>query len=282
MLAVMAAAGCQPVQTQFKELPPPVKDGVPMKPVNTVTKLVGKEYRLIVRLRMMAIEVPIGTVSDSEELWSYLDEEPIRTRFTAGLTRNGMRIGIGKYESWKDIATIFNRMTGRKVKERSMINVPGDPVSVIIRQDQPERIIFTSNEDGTISGADYPKGDYILKFNFTLNEDDPSQIRVTGVPVIRSKHRKTTIIRTVGKPMIIQQPVLYSFRSLMFQLPLDSRDFIVIGPGIESRRDSSVGYHFLVKQREGIELETVVVILPEVFAAEVKKSDPLPLPKKPK
>lgn len=279
-ILILTLTGCQPAQppTRFRDMAPPSKDGVPMKAVNADTSLAGKKYRIIIRLRMIAVEMPIGTVSDSEELWSYLNEEAIRPRFTAGLTRNGIRLGIGKNKSWQDIATLLNRMTGQQVKERSMICMPGNPVSIVIRQGQPERIIFAANEDGTISGSDYPAGDYIFTFNFTLNEDDPSRIMVTGAPVIRSKHRETKIIKTFGKPMVVQQPILYSFRSLMVQFPIASRDFIVLGPGVESRRNSSVGHHFLVKQREGIELETVIIVMPEVFAAEIRKPKPLKLP----
>ncbi len=281
MLAALSVTGCPATRQsvrQFEDISPPSKNGVPMTAVNSDTNLAGKKYRFIVRLRMVAIELPIGTVSDSEELWSYLNEEVIKPRFTAGLTRNGIRMGIGKYESWKDIASLLNRMTGQQVKETSMMCLPGNPVSVIIRQDEPERIIFAANEDGTISGADYPEGDYIFTFNFTLNGDDPSQLMVTGSPVIRSKYRETNIIKTFGKPMVVQQPIIYSFPSLTVQFPIASRDFLLLGPGIESRRNSSVGHHFLVKQREGIELETVVVIMPEVFAAEIEKPKPLVLP----
>ena len=275
MLAMAAAAtavGCQQGEP-LSTLPPPLKNGQPMMPVDTHTKLEKKRYTLIIRLRMITIEVPLGTVSDSEELWSYLDEEPVQAAYAAALGRNGVRIGAGRFEAWADIAKIFTRLTGRKVKERSLLTLPADPFSIILKPRQGSKTIFTSNEDDTLSGADYPPGDYLMAFSFTLDEDDPSRVIASAVPQVRSTQHKPTLVNSPAGPMIVHKPSLYPFRSMQFQLALESKDFIVIGPGIESRRKSSVGHHFFVKTNEGVEFETVFVVLPEVFAAEIHRND---------
>ena len=51
---------------------------------------------------------------------------------------------------------------------------------------------------------------------------------------------------------------------------MPAKGFLVIGPGANARNPTSVGYHFLVKKRQGMEFETLLVLVPEVFAAPLR------------
>lgn len=251
---------------------PATQSGTVMQPVAPGAKLPAEGYLLAVRLRMVSIEVPYGVASGSEDLWRYVDEEPVAA-MEGLLGRNGLRVGHGKSQAWPEITRALTKMTGQKMEEASMLVLPGDVVPIILKQYQPEQTIFLSYRDHTLSGQDYPAGDCILCFVCTLDQDDPTQVCMTAMPQIRSTVREQQITEENGQYMMVLKPTVFSMPSLTFRLNVPSRDFLVIGAGAQSRRSTSLAHSFLVKQRDGMSFETVLVVMPEVFAAPVKRGD---------
>jgi hypothetical protein len=221
----------------------------------------------MVRLNIASIEIPAGIASESEPLWSYLNEESVNLVRTPVLGFNGLRIGIGNNSVWPDIAELLKQMTGRRVIESVAVAVPGRPLPIVLKQYRGEQTLFLFREDRTISGMDYPSGEQILMMVCTLNEDDPSQVLITAVPQIRTIQRKSHFIQQDGKYMMVSQPEEYPLTPLTFQVLLPSNDFLMIGAGTESGRTTSVGHSFLIKDKDGLEFETLLIIKPEVFAA---------------
>lgn len=245
--------------------PPATMPGVTSLPTNT------KDYTLLVQYHLMSIEVPIGTVSGSEELWSYLDEEKVSVERSTVLGRNGLRIGLAKANHWEDLRKILVRMTGRALTESTAMTLPGSVYPVTLKTGQAVQTIFVSHEDRTLSGSDYPAGDNAIVLSCTLNQDDPSMVMLTGVPQIRTAERQWQIVSEGGHMSMVAAPVVFSFEPLTFRLPLTSKDVIILGPGGEARRPFSLGKHFLIRQREGIDFETVIVLIPEVLAEPTKR-----------
>jgi len=218
-------------------------------------------------LQIVTFEVPAGTASASEQIWSYLDEESIGVQQGLSLARNGIRMGLGREEDWPDLARILRRMTGRQVSNTTVTALPGAAVSVELKQRQPTQTIFTFYDDRTLSGADYPAGDNLLMIACTLDEDDPTIVRITGLPQIRSTYRRPTVLNKPDGPMIVEKPVTYDLHSLLFQVSVESKDVLVIGPNSEAQRRWSAGRNFLVTEKDGVPFETVQLLIPEVFEA---------------
>ena len=229
-------------------------------------------YVLTVRLQLSSIEVPIGTVSSSEEIWSYLDEESVRQVHSPSMGLNGVRIGRGSKDSWGDVARILRRMTGRRLGESTMLVPPGQAVPIVLKRAAPSQTIFIFNDDRTFGGEDFPPGDYLMTIVCTLDEDDPSKALITGVPQIRTARGKTRFVESGGGLLMLSRPALHTLSAMTFQVTVPSNDFLVIGPGSQSQRPSSIGNKFLVKTKDGIEFETVVVIRIEVLAAPISRS----------
>jgi len=227
-------------------------------------------HRLVVTMRVASIEVPVGTASGSEEIWSYLDEEPVRAVRSANLGRNGLRVGLGKLGTWPDLARIFKRMTGRSPEQKMVACIPGNPLPVVLKERREARTVFTFHDDRTLSGRDYPAGDYLLAVVCTLDEDNPSEILLTAMPQVRSSRRSTHYVMGDRGPRIVTRPEVFGFPQLTFQLRVPGESFLVIGPGANARNPTSVGHHFLVKKKQGMEFETLLVLIPEVLAAPVK------------
>jgi len=179
-------------------------------------------------VKVTSIEVPVGTASGSEEIWSYLDEERTKAFHSATLGRNGMRVGLADAASWPDLARILKKMTGRKLSEESYTAIPGQPFPIELRTNLPAQTIFTSYSDRTLSGSDYPPGDNLLTLNITLDENDSSRMIVTALPQIRSTQRSTDIVRQDSGFVFAEHPVTYSFSPAMFQFAMKDKDIIYI------------------------------------------------------
>jgi len=229
-----------------------------------------KSYVLLVRLHLSSVEVPVGTVSSSEDLWSYLDEEPIEEIRGPVMGLNGLRAGLGRADGWADIARVLKDMTGQAIKVSTMLSPPARPVPITIKMAQPAQTIFMFRSDGTVFGFDYPPGDNVLTLYCTLNEDDPSELLITCTPQIRTSHKGPKFIKSAGGLTMVNRPTYFSLANLTFRARVPSGDFLIVGPGANSDRPTSAGYNFLVKHKGGVAFEIVLIIKPEVFATQVR------------
>ena len=226
---------------------------------------------VILQIKLTSIEVPVGTASESEEIWNYLDEERAQAGHAATLGRNGMRVGLAKGSTWKDLARILQKMTGQTLAEQNFAALPGQPFQVELKTFLDPQTIFTSYADRTLSGADYPSGDNLLVLSVTLDETNTSRMIVTAMPQIRSTHRVQDIVTdNTGRLTFVDHPVLYSFRPATFQTSMSDDEILVIGPGAESRRPTSIGYHFLLHEKQQLQFETVLVVSIRAVKASVK------------
>ena len=274
--AVGMLAGCPPLTgLEGDPNPPPASPEAPKMPgrgsdPNTGETPEPKRVRLVVTVRVTAVNVPLGMASGSEEIWSYLDEEPIRLHRAANLGRNGFRVGLGRKGSWPDLARVLKRLTGRAPKQQVTAAVPGDPMPIVLKERQEPRTIFTFHDDRTLSGQDYPAGDYILAVACTLNEDDASRLLLTAMPQVRTTRRKAGFEMGKKGPAMVMKAQVFNFPEMTFQLLVPADGYLVIGPGINARNPVSIGHHFLTHEREGIEFETLLVLHPKVLAAPLK------------
>ncbi len=266
VLALLLVVGCQE--------PPNVSGTTP----EGLGKIPGSDrktghkshYHLLVMLQMASFEVPLGAASASEQIWSYLDEESVDIERGVSLGRNGFRVGVGRKEDFPDLGRMLKQMTGQRYRESTATILTGRPVQIELKKMQTRQTVFTIYEDGTVTGMDYPAGGNLLTITCTLNEDDPSVIRITAVPQIRSAARKPRVVDNGGVLMIANRPTVYSFHPLTFQVSIPSGDFLVIGPNSASRRKWSPGRAFLLREKEGIPFETVQVLTPEVYAVPAR------------
>lgn len=229
-----------------------------------------KRFILFVRMRMVTVELPLGTVSGSEDIWSYLDEEAVRAVRSATMARNGMRVGLGRADAWEDVAKILKKLTGREITHTSVQSWANRPMPIVLKTNMPVQTIFVSHEDLTLSGADYPPGENLLTLTFGVDDDDPSTVLLAGVPQVRTLRRTTRFVQGPGGFRMVEKPTFFSFDEMAFRVTVPKGRFLVVGPNAASRRSSSVGYHFLIRRKEGIEFETMLVMFPQVLAAEIE------------
>jgi len=225
---------------------------------------VGKPPRLpeVIRMDILYVEVPAGQASGSEEIWSYLDEEPVGAERLASLGRNGIRVGLGRSGSDADIVRVLKRITGQSLGRRVMVGRRGTPHHVVLKRGMGVQTVFGFHADRTLSGSDMPPGDNVLTVVCTVDEDNAGRIILTGMPQVRSSRIKTHFLNEPAGVRILNRPVMFGFEDMMFQMPMAPGEFLVIGPGAASRRPHSVGRYFFIRKKQGVDFEVVLVLTP--------------------
>lgn len=271
----LLAASCRPADESLRPpLPPPVVNGVSATPLSDLPGRRGDARRaLVVRHRVISVQLPLGAASETEDLWSYVNEEPAGSRRGPCLARNGMRVGLGREADWPEIARILRRLTGQRLARARMIAKPGDPLSISLKKGQDTQPIFMFRPDGTLFGNDYPPGDYLMVLTAGIDFDNPRTVLISGAPVIRSRYRRRQYVKGHAGYMLTSNPVYYRLEDMAFQFNVPPGGFLMIGPGPEVARSSSPGSRFLVKSKQGERFETLLVIAPEVFSVRVRVVD---------
>jgi hypothetical protein len=268
-LAIATIAGCgDPVE------PPTIIESAPTRaavtavkpvaqPVQPVEPIGTKRTRYTTYVRFGIVEVPTGIASGSEELWSYLDEEPVSKKAKL-LGLNGLRVGVARAEVWDDLKRVLTEMTGQEYRSKSLSIPRGQNPAVTLKSKQPVQTIFTYHPDGSLSGRDYPPGNDMLRISPTIDTENMNRVLFTIIPQIQTTKEKLTVEYDGDKPRIAEKPVLISLDHLQFQLWVKQGDFLVIGPGIQARRKSSIGKFFLTQRRNGVLFETVLILQPSI------------------
>ncbi len=270
-------AGCRPGDQPLRSpLPPPTVNGVPAVPLREMApRPAGDEaLAVVLRHRIVSFELPLGSASASEELWSYIDEEPAGARRGPCLARNGIRVGLGREGDWPEIARLLRGMTAQRQSRASMVARPGHPASVTLKKGQPAQTIFLFRDDGTLFGNDYPPGDNLLVLTARVNLDRPDDVHLSGAPVVRSRYRQQRYERGPEGFLLTAKPIHYRLEELAFHFTVPRGRFVLVGPGPQADRATSAGHRFFVHQRRGERFEALLLIVPEAFAAAVRPTEP--------
>ena len=92
---------------------------------------------------------------------------------------------------------------------------------------------------------------------------------ITGVPQIRSSHRASAMVRHDGALTAVSRYLRKPFTPLTFRALVPPKGFLVIGPSREVAREYTLGNRFFIEMRDGLQFETVLILLPEVIRKPV-------------
>lgn len=229
-----------------------------------------KKFVDMVKIRVGTIEVPAGSASRSGKLWNYLDEEPVALKSSV-LGLNGFRVGLGIEETWPEVMRALKELTAKTVKMTDIQTAPGQPAPVVVQEKRPVQTIFSYTDKGFLKGSDYPPGDNLLLLCPTINEYDRDSVLLTIQPQIRTTRHYRLPTTKDGYTTLVRRPKIFDFTSMTFSLKVSKGDFLIIGPGAQSSRPSSMGHHFLTRKKGGITFETVLVLRPELTRVEFKE-----------
>lgn len=222
----------------------------------------------MVKVHVAVVEVPMGATSESTILWALLDRRIMAMDEAISLADNGLQIGVGKRADWGRLDDVLTDMSGRQYEPTTIIGAPEAPVPIVVQEHRTGRTVFLVHMDDTLSGLDYPPGQYILSLLFTADPDGRT-LTVTGLPQVQSTRRRPMIVGEEGSAAMVNRATTYSLYPLTFQMRVTAGDFIVIGASERITRASSAGRAFLARDRNGVPVETILVITPEIVTREI-------------
>ena len=274
LLAPVVWPGCRPDGTPLN-LPRPAADPLPRPLSPPLASQPAQpselpQFRSVIALQILRVELPVGTVNASEQLWNYLNEEPVAVNRSAEVGRNGLRIGLGEGAAWGDVAGMFQKLTGRPLAPTRAFAWPGTVMDVLARKDRPAQSIFLFYSDKTRAGSDYPPGDNVFAVACTVDETNPQGVILTGVPQIRSSQADFQPARPDVRMGVISPYTRTPFTPLTFRVTIPPKGFLVIAPARAALNTSTLGHHFLIEQRDGLSFETVLIVLPEVIRKPIR------------
>ena len=218
----------------------------------------------VLRLRVAAVDVPIGLSSASEDVWSAVDEDVVSPVRSINFTANGLRVGVGSPEQWDRLVGALGKLAGQPVRQSITVGALSQPITVALKERQGPRTLFIVYRDGTLSGRDIPAGDYLLAILYATKPGQPDQLTITGQPQIRSQRRHARISNVEGRTSVTRRPTLTGLESMTFQLTIPTGSFILIGPSGRASEPNTVGHQFLVKTKGGLPVETLLILIPEI------------------
>lgn len=240
----------------------------------------------MVHLYAAAIELPLGASTGSEKIWSRLDCKSFDPACLERMNLNGIRVGICRKADWPELANVLNQFEGRMLKSNITAALPGKPMSVIIGRHKTPRTIFLFRQDQTLAGKDYLPGDKLLQIKCSIRNRKRTDLMVSVIPQIQLLKEKMTYVRDANRYSVRSKRTIHSFYSLAWNVPISSKDFIIIGPASAANRSLSAGRHFFFHESKGLKYETLLILMPDVIHAtqgitrKAGKLKPLTLPKK--
>lgn len=269
LLGLSGCKGSDDLRTDQPATPPrpPRMPGAPdPKQVDPNQPMVTRYF---IRVQLGTVEVPIGQASGSQELWDLLDEEPVSLK-AAALGLNGLRIGLCRQDAWEDLQAVIEKMTGNLYRSLNLQITTQKPMPIVVKSNQPVQTMFMYRDDKTLNGRDFPPGDNLFTLSCSLNpKDEDDTIFLTAVPQVRTTKRYAQWVETVpGVPQLMDRPMVLPIEELLVQVPIQSGDILLVGPGVNARRTSSVGHHFLTVTRDGVPHETLLIL--QIFLVEIQ------------
>ena len=81
----------------------------------------------------------------------------------------------------------------------------------------------------------------------------------------------TRLVRSASGVVYTHEPIAVPIDSLEFAARVPEGHYLIIGPGAAARRSTSPGHQFLTSEIEGLRYESLLVLVPQVYVAEVSR-----------
>ena len=217
----------------------------------------------IVNLYVYRVELPVGSTAGSSTLWALVDQPDMSPHQLDMLESNGIRFGIGQQDDWDSLQDVVANLSGAQLEPLGLAALRTSAVPICLQEVGESRTIFLVHPDDTVSGEDYPPAEYCLTFLFTPGPDAASQT-VTGVPQIQTLARRPVIETVNGQADFVSRPTVSTLNPLTFQFTLGKRGFMLIAPGDDIDRPTSLGRSLFIRDRDGVPVETLLLVFAEI------------------
>lgn len=222
-----------------------------------------------VKIGIWTFRVPLGQLSKNKALWSCLDEE--RTALKSKiLGLNGIRVGVGGKGDLEKVDKILKTMMASNYSKSVLQIFNNKSGAIVVGRNMPAQTIFLYSGSKGIAGNDYPPGDNLIRISAAADSSSADKSLLTITPEIRSDKTELQIVREHGTARLEEVPLRFPFKVVRFQLKMTNGEFIIIAPGVQANRPTSLGHCFLTSLDNKVEFEQLLVLHPEVVRIEMK------------
>jgi hypothetical protein len=216
-------------------------------------------WQALVHLDIYQFSIPIGQISKNEVFWKQVDETALGSDLSRRLYKNGLRCGIVPKSEW----SFFRDMLVDKahpVVHQMIDGFRSDAVQLQLTRNVDDEDIFFLNASGDLEGHSYKNCMNLVNLSFEPIARRPGAVRVALCPTVQEQTvgLEYTGLNTV-QPVYLKSDRLYD---TAVRADITDDSFLIVSPGDQSRRSTSIGGSFFIKNDTAQQLEQVLLIIP--------------------
>jgi hypothetical protein len=267
VILALAAGGCETGPGKSATSMPTTNADVPMQV--TMTAVAPKsdnpndpqpQLNAMVHLDIYLLDLPAGTVSQNAEFWKRVDEEAVGRANADRLKANGIRCGVVPRSESLFFSQFFDHQP-HNARRQTVDGIHTDTIELQMEKKFDDQDLFFVNASNQIEGRSYTHGIDQLALTFGPTPRDPGAVRLTVCPVVYSDKTQMRFTPLDQEYESATKDVdrLYDI-GLTADVPGDS--FMIIAPGADASRRTSLGGCFLLKADQTEKQEQVILIVP--------------------
>jgi hypothetical protein len=136
-----------------------------------------------INLDLITVEIPAKRAHVAEEIYSLLDDGPLRYEDAAAFRANNFTAGFGLPGDWGRLGTVLGEAGARKAQTVSLLLQDGGFGDMTVAAFDHERTLFHIGAEGLLEGITVGPGRLVLRVKADLIPGSKGLCRVAAVPV---------------------------------------------------------------------------------------------------
>lgn len=222
----------------------------------------------LIHLDVYQLDVPLGMVSGSVAFWKRVDEQCLGAGAEDRLFKNGLRCGLARKDDWPFFRDWFDARPN-SVRKSTINGYHAEAVELELTRKIDTEDLFFFNSSNGLEGRSYESCVNLVSLSFQPAPRKPGWVRVALCPTVRAQRRRLefTPLNQEYESPFVQVDRLYDL-NLCVDIPEDQ--FLIVAPSEDSRRATSIGGRFFIKNDKTERLEQVLVIVPTYLPLDGK------------
>lgn len=252
--SALLAGGCSQTQNVSAQVQPAAP--APVAPPPPAPPAVAAP--LLADLSLYQFMVPAGSISQSDDFWSKIDQTTLDEDTFHMLEENGLRVGQGQVDDWPFLKKIFD--AAGAISTHSHFITPGaTDQDITVSAELPEQTLFVYDQHG-LGGMVYDQCQNLFVLTYQPSTAVPHAVRLELCPVVRAtrRHYHYTVLNDADVIKFSSDEHLYD---LNLQIDLPEGKFLIVAPSRQSIRPMTIGHQFLTRDGKAGRWERILIFV---------------------